>query len=271
MKTIAIYNRKGGVGKTVSCVNIAGCLDKVRGKKVLIIDTDAQANATSYLMLHDIDKVRYSLLDIFSNPDISPDRVIYNAKMPDKKNADTKIYIVPAVRDMDKISTENMYIIRDFLSKVADQFDFCLIDCSPSVTCMTINALCAAEYLIIPAMAGRDSVTGYGIVVQEIDSMKQNGFNVNLKILGVFLNRVDKRRALEEYYRTFWKEKGNGRSFFTSFIRDASDVVNAQEFGKPIHYYKKSAVSGDYENLTGELLAKIGSYENKKRVKGLIN
>ncbi len=271
MKTVAIYNRKGGVGKTVSCVNIAGCLDKIMGKKVLIVDTDAQANATSYLMLHDIDRVRYSLMDLFGDPEITPDKIIYKARIPDKKNeklVESNIYLVPAVRELDKISASNMYILRDFLAKIEDRFDYCLIDCPPSVTDMTINALCAANYLMIPALAGRDSVTGYGIVVSEIDAMKQNGFNVNLKILGVFLNRVDKRRALEEYYRNFWQGNGKKSAHFAHSVRDTSDIVNAQEFGMPIHYYKKSAVAEDYVDLARELNFKILSYENKVKKGG---
>lgn len=266
MKTIAIYNRKGGVGKTVSCVNIAGCLEKGLKRKVLIVDTDAQANATSYLMLHDVEKVRYCITDLFSNPDIDPDKIIYKAQIPGKGNeriVDTNIFIVPASMDLDNVSTDNMYIIRDFLAKVSDRFDFCILDCSPSVTEMTINALCAADYLMIPALAGRDSVTGYGIVMQEIDSMKQNGYSVNLKILGVFLNRVDKRRALEEYYREFWQSADKKTMHFQHSVRDASDIVNAQEFGKPIVYYRKCAVMDDYKALTMELIRKIKSCEKK--------
>lgn len=264
MRRIAMYNRKGGVGKTVSCVNIAGCLDLIKNKKVLVIDTDAQANATSCLMLQDVDTIRYSLYDLFKDPQILPDKIIHRAKVLDRKNenlVETKISIVPATKDLDEISTDNMFAIRDFLDKVEDRFDYCLIDCSPSVTEMTINALCAADYLIIPSLAGRDSVTGYGMVIDEIDGMKANGFNVNLKILGVFLNAVDKRRAIEDYYRSFWIDKGAKNAFLHS-IRNASDIVNAQEFGKPIHYYRRCPASIDYEELVQEIEAKIGSYES---------
>lgn len=264
MRKIAIYNRKGGVGKTVSCVNIAGCLDMEKKKRVLVIDTDAQANATSCLMLQDVDSIRYSLYDLFKDPEILPDKIIHRARVLDRKNeklVDTKISIIPSTKELDELSTDNMFAIRDFLEKVEDRFDYCLLDCSPSVTEMTINALCAADYLIIPSRAGRDSVTGYGMVIDEIDGMKSNGFNVNLKILGVFLNAVDKRRAIEDYYRSFWVDK-SAHNAFTHSIRNTSDIVNAQEFGKPIHYYKKCAALGDYEELVQEMEAKIGSYES---------
>lgn len=269
MRKIAIYNRKGGVGKTVSCVNIAGCLDKAKKQKVLVIDTDAQANATSCLMLQDVDSIRYSLYDLFKDPNILPDKIIYKAKILDNRNVkfvDTNISIIPATKLLDELTVDNMFVIRDFLRKVEDKFDYCLIDCSPSVTEMTINALCAADYLMIPSLAGRDSVTGYGMVIKEIDGMKSNGYNVNLKILGVFLNAVDKRRAIEDYYRSFWIEK-NARNAFLHSIRNASDIVNAQEFGKPIHYYRRCPVANDYEELVQEMEAKIGSFEGmlKKR------
>lgn len=269
MRKIAIYNRKGGVGKTVSCINIAGCLDMIRNQRVLVIDTDAQANATSCLMLQDVDSIRYSLYDLFKEPGILPDKIIHRARVFDRKNeslVETKISIVPATKELDELSTDNMFVIKDFLEEVEDKFDYCLIDCSPSVTEMTINALCAADYLMIPSLAGRDSVTGYGMVIDEIDGMKSNGYNVNLKILGVFLNAVDKRRAIEDYYYSFWVNK-SARNAFTHSIRNASDIVNAQEFGKPIHYYKRCPASSDYESLVQEMEAKIGSYENllKKR------
>ena len=263
MRKIAIYNRKGGVGKTVSCVNIAGCLDKIRKQKVLVIDTDAQANATSYLLQNDIDSVEYSLCDLFREPAIDPDNIIYRSRVTDRKEEnliDTNIYVVPATKELDEISVESMFVIKDFLDMVEDKFDYCLIDCSPSITEMTINALCAADYLVIPTLAGRDSVTGYGMVIDEIDGMKSNGYNVNLKILGVFLNAVDKRRAIDEFYRMFWKDK-NRHTAFVHTIRNASDVVNAQEYAKPIHYFRSCPVAKDYEDLVQELVAKIGSHE----------
>lgn len=274
MRKIAIYNRKGGVGKTVSCVNIAGCLDKVKGKKVLVIDTDAQANATSYLLQNDIDSIKFSLCDLFREPAIDPDNIIYRARVFDRKEEnliDTNIYVVPATNELDEISAESMFAIKDFLDMVEDKFDYCLIDCSPSITEMTINALCAADYLVIPSLAGRDSVTGYGMVIDEIDGMKTNGYNVNLKILGVFLNSVDKRRAIDDFYRSFWADMGKQKHksvAFVNTIRNASDVVNAQEYAKPIHYFKSCNVAKDYEGLVQELEAKIGSHEALLRKNG---
>lgn len=263
MRKIVIYNRKGGVGKTVTCVNVAGCLDKMKGHRVLVIDTDAQANATSCLMLSDVESVRYSLYDLFKDPKINPNKIIYKAKILDKKNeseVDNNIWIVPATKELDEVVTDNMFVIKNFLAAVEDKFDYCLIDCSPSITEMTINALCAADYLMIPSIAGRDSVTGYGMVIDEIDGMKSNGYNVNLKVLGVFLNAVDKRRVIEDFYRSFWSDK-NSHSGFVHSVRNSSDIVNAQEFGKPIHYYRNCPASRDYEELVQEIEAKIGSYE----------
>ncbi len=267
MVKIVIYNRKGGVGKTVSCVNIAGCLAKTKGYKVLVIDTDAQANATSYLMLHDENTVRYGLNDLFHDPQIDPNKIIHKAKILDKKNesfVDSNIYIVPASKELDELVTDDQFVIKRFLDSVEDKFDYCLIDCSPSVTEMTINALCAADYVMIPSLAGRDSVTGYGMVMDEIDAMKENGFNVPLKILGVFLNAVDKRRAIEDYYRSFWVGDKK-RDVFVHSIRNSSEIVNAQEFCKPIHYYKNCPVAKDYEELVQEMEAKIGSFEGMRK------
>ena len=267
MKKIAIFNRKGGVGKSVSCVNLAGCLDIIHQKDVLVVDCDAQINTTTCLSISEELEPTCSVKDIFSEQFKDYGNLLLPIKYQNKKKEMelSRITLVPASRDMETISTDNMYAIKDFLEPYESKYDYCLLDCPPSLTDMTINALCAADYLLIPTFAGRDSVNGYGMVVEEIDTMKANGFNVGIKILGTFLNSVDKRKALENYYVTLWKKEFHGNTF-KSQIRESSDISNAYEFGKPIHYYKpKSQSALDYEELTKEIISKIRSLESRRK------
>ena len=266
MRKIAVFTRKGGVGKSVSCINIAGSLDVTYGHKTLLVDCDGQTNVTTCFTLND-EEPEYSIADLFFKDKPVYEKIIQPIVLPGKndKPISTNLSLAPGTKSLDDIDTTEMFVLKDFLDMQNDKFDYCIIDCPPSLTDMTINALCAADYLIIPANAGRDSVNGFGMVVDEVNRMKENGYNVNLKILGVFLNAVDKRRSLENYYGLLWKKEFGG-NVFSSQIRDSADVVNAYEFGKPLHYYKrKSNVAEDYDDLVYEIISKINQYEKRRK------
>lgn len=260
MKTILVYNRKGGIGKTVTCMNVAGCLDRVYKKRVLICDCDAQSNTTSKLLSPDDPNADLNIVNLFNPKFNDYTGIIRKVRVPDKKNedyVDTNIWLLPGSREIDNIDTTEMFVLKDFLDMYEDDFDYCLMDCSPSLTNMTINAMCVADYILIPAFAGSDSVNGYGMVINEIDRMKENGYNVNIKVLGVFLNAVDKRRSVERFFRGLWVNEFQ-KNVFDSQIRDSADIPNSYEFCKPIHYFKPSGpVARDYDQLVEEMLNKI--------------
>lgn len=266
MITIVIFNRKGGVGKSTTCVNTAGCLDYKFKKNVLVIDCDAQMNATTCLTINgDESWNKNTVLDLFQDTTHEYSDYITKATILDKRDQliETGISLVPGSRDLDSVSTDNMFAIKDFISKYNDMFDYCLLDCPPALTDTTINALCAADYVVVPALPGRDSVNGYSMVIDEINMMKENGYNVNIKVLGVLLNQVNKRRGLDNFYETVWggKEMGNA---FKSQIRNSADVASAYEFGKPLHYYKATCPAAeDYNDFVYELIHKIDALERK--------
>ncbi len=267
MKKVVMFNRKGGVGKTVCAINWAGCLDIKYRKRVLVVDCDAQINTTTCLTLQEGDDAENinNISMLFKNSNYNVEDILHPIHLldrRDKKLIDTNITLAPGSRELDNVDTSDMYTLRRFLEKCDDMFDYCILDCPPALTNMTINALCAADYAIIPVFAGRDSVSGYGMVIEEIDAMKQNGYNENLIVLGVLINALDRRRALEKYYKDLWKDTVGDGVIFNTAIRDSSDVPNAYEFGKPIHYYKPSSdVAGDYNNAVKEMIARIKKTE----------
>lgn len=260
MEKIAIYNRKGGVGKSTTCLNIAGCLDTKYNKKVLIVDCDPQANITTCLTLNGGEVIdEYTIAGLFEDEVEDSSKYIFPVIIPDKANRkmiETNISLLKGGKDLDRVNTSNMYVLHDFLAQFEKQFDYCLIDCPPSLTDVTINVLCASDYLMIPCLSGRDGVNGYDMVVDEVNSMKANGYNPNIRILGVFINAIDKRSSLDNYYASLWNNDFKDNSFKTQ-IRRSSDVPNAYEFGKPVQYFKKSKVGKDYEDLTKEMISKI--------------
>lgn len=260
MEIIAIFTRKGGVGKTVTSINVASCLDYVFKNRVLLVDCDPQMNLTTCFTLNSDKDDMLNVADIFSNKHVSYKDYLQDVQMTDKNDRNlltTNIKLVPGTKELDSINTSDMYVLKDFLDVFKNDFDYCLIDCPPSLTDTTINVLCATDFVLIPSFAGRDSINGYGMVVDEINSMKENGYNHNARILGMFLNAVDKRRSLETYYASLWKEDFADFTF-KSQIRDASDVGNAYEFGKSVFYFKpNSPVAKDYVALTKEIMTKI--------------
>lgn len=268
MEKIAIYNRKGGVGKSTTCLNIAGCLDTKYRKRVLVVDCDPQANITTCLTLNSNDVETYhDIAELFSEKKEETEKYIYPVVLPDRSNrslVETHICLLKGSKELDRVNTTNMYVLRDFLNMYDDKFDYCLIDCPPSLTDVTINVLCAADYLMIPCLSGRDGVNGYGMVVEEVNNMKDNGYNPNIRILGVFVNAIDKRYALDNYYATLWSDDFKANSF-QSQVRRSSDVPNAYEFGKPVQYYKNSKVCKDYEDLTKEMISKIKYFKKGVR------
>ena len=270
MIKILIFTRKGGVGKTVTCVNLAGCLDVHYNQRVLVVDCDPQSNTTTCFTINEESNPFPTITELFNDSSINAEELLHPVVVTNKKNSGlvpTNITLVPAAHSLDHIDTSNMYVLKDFLDLYEDKYDYCIMDCSPNLTDITINALCAADYILIPSFAGRDSVNGYGMVIDEIDRMKENGFNVNIKVLGVFLNAIDRRRYLENYYVSMWNNDFNSKIFLNQ-IRDSSDVVNAYEFGKPVHYYKPSSlVAKDYDNLTNEIICKIKQSKNNKKAK----
>lgn len=251
MKIIAFCNQKGGVGKTTTSVNVAAYLAKL-GHKTLIIDMDPQGNAGSGLGVNKyrVEKSIYHAL-------IGESSINSVIRKTDHEN----LYIIPSNRDLIGAEIELVQALaretklKNALSSVRELFDYCLIDCPPSLNLLSINALTAAEDVIIPVQTEYYALEGISELVQTIDLVK-NGLNNELKILGIVLTMYDSRNNLAnqvvEEVRSYFKDK-----VFQNIIPRNVKLSESPSHGQPILVYDpKSRGAETYQGLAEEIHAR---------------
>lgn len=248
-RVIAILNQKGGVGKTTTTINIAASIAK-SGKSVLVIDLDPQANATSGLA---VDK--NSLVSSVYN-------VLVSGQDPTGSIVQTHIdnlYILPATTNLAAAEQELVSVLsretvlKDIVSKL--NYDYTLIDCPPSLGLLSINALVAADSVLIPVQTEFYALEGLGLLVQTIQRV-QAGLNPSLQILGVLMTMVDTRNALSGQVIDEVK-KHFGDLVFKSVIPRNVRLAEAPSFGKTIFEHDKwSKGARAYKSLAKEVMAR---------------
>ncbi|MDP1853656.1 MAG: AAA family ATPase [Candidatus Omnitrophota bacterium] len=271
-KVIAICNQKGGTGKTTSAVNLAAYLS-LEGKKVLLIDLDAQANATSGL---GIDKLKVS-------------RSIYSALLEDAPLTDLilptvipNLFLVPANIDLSGCEIELVgvmareYRLQKAIQPVKDDFDFIFIDCPPSLGLSTINALCAADSVCIPVQCEYYALEGLGQLLNTISLVREN-LNSHLNVEGVILTMADfrtnlTREVIAETRKYFSSDQLQVKVYNTIIPRNIR-LSEAPGFGKPIALYDKESLGAKkYLELSYEMLGlgvealDINSHNSKSNI-----
>lgn len=245
-RIICLSNHKGGVGKTCSTCNIGAGLS-LRGKKILLIDLDPQSNLSLSLGVKDVVKTIYQvLMGIYPIKES-----IYNIQ----ENLD----IIPSTLDLAgaelELSSEagREVILREVLEEVLDLYDYILIDCSPSLSLLTTNALTAAHEVLIPLQAQYLSLQGITKLTTIIDKIHKR-LNKHLKIGGVFITQFDARKVLNRDIAEAI-ENHFGSVVFKTRIRDNVALAEAPGHGKDIFRYNpKSNGSIDYAQLCEEIL-----------------
>jgi chromosome partitioning protein len=248
-KIIAFCNQKGGTGKTTSAINVATYLALAQ-KKVLLIDLDPQANATSGLGInkHNIKKSTYHVL--LEEMDI---------KETLQPTAVNNLFLAPSNLDLTGAEVELVgtlgreYRLKKALDKEKENFDFLLIDAPPSLGLLTINALCAADSILIPVQCEYYALEGLTQLANTIKLVKDN-LNPQLAIEGVLLTMADFRTNLTKEVikeaRDFFKEK-----VYATVIPRNIRLTEAPSFGKPIALYDKESLGAQkYEELCKEIL-----------------
>lgn len=248
-KIIAIANQKGGVGKTTTTVNLAASLG-VLEKKVLLIDADPQANASSGLGVN-VEEVVHGTYQLLEHA-ISAEQAIVETSSP---NVD----LIPAHIDLVAIEIELVdkqdreYMLKKALASVVDNYDYILIDCAPSLGLITLNALVAAHSVIIPIQCEYFALEGLGKLLNTIKSV-QNLHNPDLAIEGLLLTMYDSRLRLSnqvvEEVKTHFQDM-----VFNTIIQRNVRLSEAPSYGESIIAYdatSKGAVN--YINLANEII-----------------
>lgn len=248
-KIIAVANQKGGVGKTTTSVNLSASIG-VLEKRILLIDADPQANATSGLGI-DVDSVKLGTYEVIEHNCAATDAIIPT----DNPNLD----IIPA--SIDLVATEielvdkpqREYMLKEALKEVKDLYDFIIIDCAPSLGLITLNALTAADSLIIPIQCEYFALEGLGKLLNTVNIVKGR-HNSELDIEGMLLTMYDSRLRLSN--QVVEEVRGHfSEMVFDTIIQRNVRLSEAPSYGESIIKYDAASKGAiNYLNLANEII-----------------
>lgn len=253
-KAIAIFNQKGGVGKTTTNINLAACLAK-KGKKILVLDIDPQGNTTSGLGI-DKRNLQLSSYDLLIRDDINVKDVILETNVE-------KLDLIPANVSLSGAEVELAIVkgrekrLKNALNQIKDKYDFIFIDCPPSLGLLTINSLTAVDAVLIPIQCEFYALEGVAQLMNTIEIVRKN-LNQNLYIQGVILSMFDGRTNLSiqvvEEVKKFFKEK-----VYKTVIPRNVRLAEAPSYGLPIiEYDPRSTGAEAYREFAEEFLSNEG-------------
>lgn len=252
-RVIAIANQKGGVGKTTTAVNLSASLAAAE-RRVLVVDMDPQGNATSGLGIrkNEVAQGTYQLL----TGEATLAQATFETEM-------AYLQIVPANRDLAGASVELVHLderefkLRQALAGAADQYDYIIIDCPPSLELLTVNALAAADTVLVPLQCEYYALEGITDLMATLELMRA-GLNPALKVEGILLTMFDARNNLSHQVRTEVENHFQEQVFEAVVPRNVR-LSEAPSFGKPILLYDiESKGSQAYLSLAEEILARDG-------------
>jgi len=247
-KIISVANQKGGVGKTTTTVNLSTILAK-KGKKVLLIDTDPQGNATSGLGVSK--DVELSVYDILIG-DTEFDETLQETAIKNLKVCPSNISLAGAeVQLVSMMSREQR--LKTKLDKIKDQYDYILIDCPPSLGLVTLNAFTASDSVLIPVQCEYFALEGLGQLLNTVNLVKKH-LNKNLEIEGALLTMYDARTNLSNQVVKEIKKYFEDKVYKTVIPRNVR-LSEAPSYGMPITVYDpRSKGAKAYEKFAKELL-----------------
>lgn len=249
---ISIANQKGGVGKTTTAINLSAALAK-EGKRVLLVDMDPQANSTLTFMDHK--NIEFSVYDLLTEPGIDHRSIIQTTAIPG-------LEVLPSRISLAKLDSKLLgefdapFRLKDRMDKIRADYDFILIDTPPTLGLITVNALVASDYLIIPIQSSYFALEGTDDLLDTIEKVNARP-NPDLKVLGVVITLHDKRTTLsrdifEQIKQVF------GDKVFSTVISKSIRLEESPAYKETIFTFApQSSGASEYLNLCREVISRV--------------
>ncbi len=248
-RIIAVANQKGGVGKTTTSINLAACLAE-KGKKVLAVDMDPQGNLTSGLGV-DKDSVEKSIYELIIG-EVDINEVINKEVLENLDIIPTSIDLSAAEIELIGVDDKE-YILRNAIDQIKDQYDFVIIDCPPSLSMLTINAMTTADSVIVPIQCEYYALEGLSQLIHTVELVKDR-LNSKLEIEGVVFTMYDARTNLSLQVVENVKDNLQQNIYKTIIPRNIR-LAEAPSYGLPINKYDpKSTGAESYMRLADEVI-----------------
>ena len=249
MPIVGVINQKGGVGKTTSAINLAAALAETR--RVLLVDMDPQANASSGVGVRGAESTIYDVLI----GELSARRAVADTEIENLKVLPASMELSGAAVELDA-STANMKLLTKALIGVRPNFDFIIVDAPPSLGALTLNALVAADHLVIPLQTEYYALEGIASMMDTVERLRSS-LNPNLNILGILLTMYDSRTRLsqevEENVRKHFAEL-----VFSAVIPRNVRLAEAPSYGQPIYAYAPTSSGAQaYRQLSEEVISRV--------------